>query len=175
MRVFQYVCDTDRYKHIDMEDRYWRVFERFQKESFVDQWQEVPVFIAGGSRCKMPDLFRESERVPIFSRNALDVLGDAIPADVERLPLKCEGVELYALNVLNPTTSLRINESQVLLFDSGGLMDIKWGVFQEHEIHGRGLFTIKGYLSVFMTEPFYQKIKEAKLTGLLEREVGETV
>jgi hypothetical protein len=174
MKILRYTFDPDRYQHIEVAPVNQEVFDSFQRGSLASEWQPVAVTLQG-TRLPVADLMRISARVPVLTIRALHVLDAYIPTDVERLKIVCPDVELYALNFVTRTKSLIVAQSDANVNSAGNITDIKWGIFRESEIGGRGMFTIEKHLSVFMTESFYQKIKVAKLTGLIEHPVGETV
>ncbi|HEV2512914.1 imm11 family protein [Bosea sp. (in: a-proteobacteria)] len=105
------------------------------------------------------------EHVPILKRPAVDALAPALAAYGQLLPLKGEEVWLFnATTILDP---LGHEQSRIVHFDDGDILDIEGHAFRQENIGTAEIFKLPMRASpVYITDHFVERIRRAGLRGV---------
>jgi hypothetical protein len=164
---YRYDIQPDEYEHLTLvDDAGWSVLQGFTGESRAASWRPLRVeAIPSGPRGDFPLL---ASHVPVFSRRALDVLGDLVAGDAEALPLDFPETEYYALNVLDPLDCIDEERSEIERFSDGTVMFVSRYVFFRGCTQGRALFKVRSteLQDVFVSDDFRRRVEEHGLRGL---------
>ncbi len=109
---------------------------------------------------------------PVFSQRAVDALLDLLVENGELLPLEVEDGKYYIYNVTRRLDALDEEQSELMRFSTGRIMNVMRYGFQRAKLQGAAIFKvpqIRG--NVFVTEPFVRRVEEVRLTGLEFSEV----
>ncbi len=105
--------------------------------------------------------------VPVFSRKAITVLRDLLENSGELFRVLCSKEEYFLFNVTRLTDALDETNSECARFDDGRIFDIERHSFFPEKLPGLIIFKLEQHPlgSVYVTEPFVQRVKSTGLKG----------
>ena len=108
-----------------------------------------------------------SSHVPVFSPKAVTVLEEFLKPNGELLPISCDGEKYFLFNATRVVDALDEPKCGLQLFDDGGIMDIIHYSFLKAKLIGIVIFKVPqdplGW--VYVTDPFVNKVRTARLKG----------
>lgn len=135
----------------------------------IEGWTPLPVEADENygdvSTCDFPSLIGH---VPVFSARAVSVLRDFLMPNGQVLPLAYDREDYYAYNITNMLDALNLEQSEIIRFSTGRIMDIRRYEFFAEKLEGDpGIFKLAAtpLLRVFVTEKFKQMVNNYGLTG----------
>ncbi len=147
---------------------------KFDGNRVAHRWQPVKVKIDEKDErpCDKPTF----SYGPVFSRRALDILGDIIGSNVEILPLIYEKGDYYLINVINLLDCINYEKAQYIPFSSGRPMRFVQYSFKENLVKSVDIFKIVEFpkVTVFVSEKFKEVVTKNKLTGFKFIEVWDS-
>ena len=115
--------------------------------------------------------------LPIFTRRAIEVLGDLLEGNGEIIPTTCEGDQIFFFNVTKVIDALDESDSEVIRFDdSSDVMRIGRHVFFRIKLVGSLIFKIPQWPTrrVYVTDRFVKRVESTGLKGFWFRRVWST-
>ncbi len=105
--------------------------------------------------------------IPVFNRKALNALVDLLKPNGQLLPITCEGEEYFLFNVTRLVDALDEDNCDLERFDDGRIMDVDRYAFFMEKLRGETLFKLRQdpLGSVYVTDPFVQRVLETGLRG----------
>ncbi|KGE19009.1 imm11 family protein [Paenibacillus wynnii] len=115
-------------------------------------------------------------KVPVFSRKAINSTGDLLDNDVQILPIQINLQEYYLLNVTCVIDCFNYEKSLYRTRSNGTIRDISKYVFHTNRLDGQFIYkTPEEVLSkVFVTDKFRDRVIEQGLTGFSFRELFDS-
>jgi hypothetical protein len=151
------------------------IYERFNGQPMASDGQ--PVAITAADEDDETALLADHALlgiVPVFTVRAVEVLLDFLRPNGELLPLRYGRAEYMAYNVTRVVDALDESRSKLMRFrDSGRVQLIQEYVFWPERVAGLSIFKIPQLIKafVFVTDPFVERVKGARLTGFDFRKV----
>lgn len=175
MRVFRLGSDSDKYEALTTADEDTPAF-RFDGTPKGDSWRPVrvwPEHDPNRKRQRPPGDFPSLLRPPVFSRRAVDCIGDVLRANGELLPLDCESGEYYVYNVTNLTDALDEDRSQINRGEDGRVWSVWNPHFRPEALEGELIFKLVQHPTgdVYVTDEFVELVRMHRLKGFKFREV----
>ncbi len=104
--------------------------------------------------------------IPVFDKEAVDVLQKFLVNSAEVLPLKNSEKDFYVINVTQVVDCIDYDRAVVKLFSDGSIMRFKKYAFIENKVRGLDLFKIKDERSMpFVSDEFKNTVEAAGLEG----------
>jgi hypothetical protein len=151
------------------------IYERFNGQPMATDWQ--PVAITAADEDDETALLADHTLlgvVPVFTVRAVEVLLDFLRPNGELLPLRYGRAEYMAYNVTRVVDAPDESRSKLTRFQSSGrIQSIQEYVFWPERVVGLSIFKIPQLIKafVFVTDPFVERVKSARLTGFEFRKV----
>ena len=169
MNVYILDADVNKYRGIYYKDAEDVVDfnRRFDGTSVKKNWRGQEEFAFIPQRLPKGDTPGLSTHIPVFSVRAVAVLADLLEKNGELLPTTCDGEDYFVFNVTRVIDALDEANCELKRFSSGRIMDIVRYSFVEAKLIGIVIFKLRQDLlgSVYVTDPFVQRVKAAKLKG----------
>ena len=115
--------------------------------------------------------------LPIFTRRAVEALGDLLEDNGEIIPATCEGDRIFFFNVTKVIDALDESSSEVIRFDdSSDVMSIDRHAFFREKLVGAAIFKIPQWPTrrVYVTDRFVERVESTGLKGFWFRRVWST-
>ena len=174
MDIYILQSDADRYPGlVTVDDQDWARFTQFDGRSLAPSWSPVrvlPNYEFSGQK-DLSDFPNLLTHVPVFSKNASQVLGEMLKDGGELLPLICAQGTYLAYNVTQVVDALDIERSELVRFSNGRIMDAKHYTFHPDKLPSANIFKIPqtSVMDVFVTSRFVDVATTAGLSGFLFR------
>jgi hypothetical protein len=180
MNVYQLNSDLDHYQNLTVTDEVHHYINQhfLHRTPLKDSWKPLQVSVLQFKRGKVdygalpPNDFPMVGGMPIFSKRAVDSLGDMLSENGEVLPLLFEGKKnvYFAFNPLRLVDALNEEHSQLVRFEDGRVMLVERYEFQPDRLNRYVLFKIPQETArIYVTDEFVNRVKETSLTGFLFR------
>jgi uncharacterized protein DUF1629 len=173
--VYEIQSQPDDYAALLFDDENDRdvVFDAFDGTSMLAWWRPLRLhWETEGGRYPIPD-FTTVGQGPIFSRGAIDAVGELLDGRGERLPIEvADGGEYAFFNVTEFRVALDEDASDLVRFDDGDVMEIDRYQFNGDQLEGATIFMLPQQPNrTYVTDHFAKRAREAGLTGmdLIER------
>ena len=176
MKVYILRADSNRYQTLVpvRADTWQEELARFDGTPFGTSWSPVDVQVSHEDE-KNKDLLPSDfpsliPYIPVFSRRAIEVLGDLLQGNGEILPLNCTEGVYFAFNVTRIVDALDTSRSQLKLFQSTGrIMRVIRYEFLTDKLSSFTIFKLPQFdkSEVFVTDGFVQRVQEHNLTGFV--------
>ena len=125
-----------------------------------------------GHRWKKAEMPWMGEHLLVLKPRAVSNLRDICLQAGELLPLSCDSAELLAWNVTTVVDALDETQSSLERFPSGRIMSVNKYQFKSRLVQGLVAFRVPQIrTSIFLGPEFFEKAKEAGLTGTCFKEV----
>lgn len=105
--------------------------------------------------------------VLVLHERAAGLLAPLLDRYGELLPLSCPNADLWLFNVLTVVDALDEENSEIVRFDDGGILDVQRYAFRADPAQGLALFKVPQLLRgpLFVGDEFVDAIEAAGLTG----------
>jgi hypothetical protein len=185
-RCYQGVLEADKENRERME-KYESNYDLFQGGKIGDAWQPVHVIIDRSRVDEWTPLppsgdfprFEGAGIEPVFSRRALDALGDLLQENGEILPLSCDEGEYYLFNTTRIVDAIDVEHTEfkpysevdpdmALLDDDPDSPTITHFAFHPEIVKSLTIFKISNKYNKatpMVTDKFVQRVQEAGLEG----------
>ncbi|MFZ5868250.1 MAG: imm11 family protein [Thermodesulfobacteriota bacterium] len=175
MRIYIVQPDVNKYRglyYTDSKD----VVEfnrRFNGTPMKNTWNLQDKFEFVSLRLPKGDVVGLSSHIPVFGARAVELLGDLLEGNGELLPITVGGVDYFVFNVTRVIDALDEANSEVDRFESGEIFDVDRYSFFPEPLEDATVFKIPHAVlqDVFVTNPFVERVQEAKLKGFKFRMV----
>ncbi|MCG7505046.1 imm11 family protein [Mesorhizobium retamae] len=105
------------------------------------------------------------EHVPILKKPALDALAPVLAKYGQLLPV--QGEEAWLFNATTVLDALDPDQSRIVYFDNGDILDIERSVFRKEVIGSTEIFKLPMRASaVYVTDGFVEQVRNAGLRGV---------
>jgi len=105
--------------------------------------------------------------VPVFSRHAVDALGELLKGNAELLKLDYRKGDYFILNVTRFVDAFDEKKSKYKCFSNGGISGIDRIYFHEEKLGRHPIFRIPQFpVQIYVTERFVRRAQEAELVGI---------
>lgn len=165
-------ADANKYQNLVLADEDdWEVIYRFNGKPLRSFWMplSVKVLYDDDQNKNLPasDFPLLFSTLPVFSERAVKLLEPLLKGDGELLPLSCNEGNYVAFNVTRVVDALNAEQSDLVRFSDGKIMDIRRYVFDRDKLTNGDLFKIPQTPQgkVFVTDKFKEAVQEAGLTG----------
>lgn len=159
----------DNFHSLEMQPECGGVFHR---KSLVKDFSSIDVEVRDPVERRQFGDMTFWVNAPVFSQRAIDVLGPALKEGCEKIPLRCHGEELYAINVLKETKEFNSEESILRTLPDGRLMDVKEYAFFGCDNEQPDIFRIPGlYNQKYVNQSFVDVVRSHRLKGFSFQEV----
>jgi hypothetical protein len=101
----------------------------------------------------------------MFSGRAIEVLHDMLEPNGELIPLICDDGEFCLYNLQTRIDALDLARAEVDHFTDGTLCDVFRYALHADRLQGATIFRLPVTARDFVTQPFVDRVNEAKLTG----------
>jgi len=169
VNVFILDADVNKYRGIYYADDETVVEfnQRFDGRPMKLTWTGKEEFHYVTGRLREGDTPGLSSHIPVFNAKAVEVLKDLLEPNGELLPIACDGVGLFLFNVTRFSDALDEANCDLVRFDDGRIMIIDRYSFIKAELVGEIAFKLRQEpLSwVYVTDPFVERVRVAKLKG----------
>lgn len=169
MNVYVLDADVNKYQVIyyTNEDDIVEFKRSFNGTPMKDTWRAQDRFQFVPRRLSKGDTPGLNTHIPVFSPKAAKVLADFLEPNGELLPITCGGEEYFVFNVTRVIDALDEDNCELKRFDSGRIMFVESFCFFPEKLIGINLFKVPQCIlqDVFVTEPFVERVKTAKLKG----------
>jgi hypothetical protein len=169
IKVFILRPDSDRFRGLYFRDEAdVDVIHRFNGLP-IAEWSPVGVDVDDeGPYLPEGDFPSLIGHIPVFSQRAAEALGDMLEPNGQLLPLDCGRGVYYAYNVTKLVDALDEEQSEIVRFSSGRIMDIR-----RYALAGEGLdegltifkLSVTPLLRVFVTGRFVEAVELSGLVG----------
>lgn len=169
MKFESFKTDADNFANLVFaNESEWEVIYRFDGRPLEHDWEPLRLELLNGD-LPVGDFLTFQSHIPVFGTRARDELGDIFASSGEILPLSCPAEDFFALNVTSLVDALDEENSDIAYLSNGKIFDIRRASFDPRLVSSMDLFKIpQAPLSkVFVSERFIERVKKAKLTGLL--------
>ena len=134
-------------------------------------WSPVKVRLVreeGGIAFKESDAPWLGGHALIFTKRAIEALGELLLASGELLPLLCDDADLWIYNPIHVVDALDEGASEIIRFKDRRIMSVKRYVFHEDAVREEKIFKIKRLRvsPTFVGEAFVLAWNRAALRGL---------
>ena len=178
MNVYILKADPNEFQVLVADDKAtWReVLFCFDGRTLSSKWTPPTLRIYAGDIADgkpagdFPNLI---SFIPVFSKRALNVLGDLLADSGEILPLLCSEGSYYAFNVTRMIDALDETTSFERFESSGRVCGILQHQFNADKVEGLVIFKMP-YMhksDVYVTDRFVDRVREANLQGFRFSEV----
>ena len=169
MNVYILDADANKYRGIyyTNEDDIVEFNRRFNGAPIKRSWTGKEKFSFVPRRLPKGDTPSLSSHIPVFNAKAVNMLADFLEPNGELLPIACDGEKFFLFNVTTVVDALDENSSELKLFNSGGIMSIERHSFTQEKLIGVTVFKLPQRVLgwAYVTDPFVDKVKVAKLKG----------
>lgn len=168
MKIYKLNFDVDNYDNLYIPgDVSADFYQMFDGNSIKGVWRKL----------KVKKISNKKERIlgdapgftiPVFSTKALNALLPLIKNDVEILPIDCDGLELYGINVLSVIDAIDYKLSDYETFRDGKrILAFHKYVFRSKQIKDRNIFKIpdERRREAFVSQLFYDTVVNNGLKG----------
>jgi len=169
MKVYILDADPDKYRGIyyTIEDDIVEFNRRFKGTPMKETWTGREKFAFVPRRLPRGDTPSLSSHIPVFNARAVKVLGDLLNHSGELLPIVCDNESYFLFNVTQVVDALDEARCELERFDDGRIMFIDSYSFIERKLAGVTIFKLPqrplGW--AYVTDPFVERVKAAKLKG----------
>jgi len=169
MEVYTLRADVNKYRgiyYINADDIV-EFNRRFDGTPMKETWTGKEQFAYIPDRLRKGDTPGLSTHIPVFGLKAVATLEDFLRPNGELLPMTCDGERLFLFNVTRVVDALDEDNCELERFSSGRIMDVESFSFFQRKLSGIIVFKIPQLIlmDVFVTEPFVERVKTAKLKG----------
>jgi hypothetical protein len=105
--------------------------------------------------------------IPVFSRHAADLLASVLTPYGQLWPLLCEDAEYIMFNVTTLVDAMNEDDSDIVRFKSGRIMEIRNYVLNERRLNAAPIFKLPqtALMDVFVTDEFVNMVLASHLKG----------
>lgn len=172
MKIWHFGADADNFNNlVPVDENDWKKFE-FNGTRIKSSWKKIEVRTI--EEIQFSDFPSLIPGVPVFSKKALECLGDLICESVEVLPLLHEKEELFAINVIKVLDCVDYDQSEYKRFATSGriMRFTKYG-FCKDKVINTPIFKISDEPSKrpFVSDTFRSCVLEYGLKGFEFKEV----
>jgi len=145
---------------------------QFDGNKIINSWTPLKLeLFKGEKRSDAPYL---SPGVLVVSKKTIEVFSDLLEGAVEYLPVECDNMDYYLINVVNIVDCIDYERSEVKRFSSSGrIMKFKKFAFKDDKVGNNHIFKIpeltKGY--IFVSDVLKNRILQSKIAGIGFEEV----
>lgn len=169
MNIYVLDADVNNYRGIYYtdEDDIVDFNLRFNGVSLKEHWTDQDRFRFVPRNLPKGDSPGLSTHIPVFGTRTVKALADMLQGNGELLPISCGGEEYYLFNVTRIVDALDEENCDLERFDDGRILDIDDYSFFQEKLIGMYIFKIPQLVlsDVFVTDPFVERVSEAKLKG----------
>lgn len=140
----------------------------FDGHSIKSEWSEVEVDIQENS-AKLGDILGLGADFLVVNNRALKIILDIAKESVEVLPLKCNRMDLYIINILDVVDCLNIQKSKFKLYKAcDEIQSIEEYELDKKKIGDSVLFKIDKIISghMYATDYFKEMLEKENIQGL---------
>lgn len=136
----------------------------WQPQSLASRWKPMPV---AGPVNPFNDYPCLEIAKPVFSRRAVDALGEMLTRNGELLPLKTDVGEYYLYIVLTKLNALDTTKSKMVRTSpSKTALDIDYFAFKPSALRGAAIFRVREHPNIYLvTDAFKARVEQAGLNG----------
>jgi RHS repeat-associated protein len=169
MRVFELRPDVEGFRWLDLVNSgEYNILSELNDQPAGSAWKPLAAewieddLNAGKPKSDFPTL----GTTPVFSQRAVDALLDLLVENGELLPIRVEDGTYFVYNVTRKVHALDEDRSELVRFSTGGVMRIARYEFYPDKVEALTIFKIpQSRAKVFVTEPFVERVYDARLTG----------
>jgi len=169
MKVYILKADVNRFRGIYYQDSKSIVEfnRRFNGTPIKKTWTGKERFAFIPERLPKGDILGLSSHIPVFNCRAVEALADLLEPNGELLPITCNGEQYFLFNATRLVDALDEANCEIIRFSDGGILDVVRYSFFEKKLIGVVAFKLpqKPLWSVYVTDPFVQRVKAAGLKG----------
>jgi hypothetical protein len=169
MKVHILDADVDKYRglYYTNNDRVTEFNRRFNGTPMKSSWRIVKDFAFVPADLPKGDTPGLSSHIPVFNMKAARILADYLESSGEFLPIICDGEKYFLFNATRVVDALDEKNSRLKLFHDGRIMYIDRYFFSKDKLAGTVVFKLpqKPLGWVYVTDPFVERVRRAKLTG----------
>ncbi len=169
MNVYVLDADVNKYKGIYYvnSDDIVEFNRRFDGSSLKKNWTGQEEFGFAPDRRPKGDTPGLSSHIPVFSRRAVEILGDLLKDSGELLPITCEGEDYFLFNVTRLVDALDEDASGLERLSTGRIMAIDRYSFVKSKLMGVDIFKLpqKPLSYPYVTDAFVRRVEDSGLKG----------
>jgi len=169
MNVYILDADVNRYRGIYYlnSENIVEFNRRFNGTPMRKTWRGQDKFAFIPERLPKGDTPGLSSHIPVFGSRAVETLADLLEPNGELLPIACDGEQYFLFNATRLVDALDEANCEVERFSDGGILDITRYSFFQKKLEGVIVFKLpqKPLWSVYVTDPFVERVKAAGLKG----------
>jgi len=111
--------------------------------------------------------------IPVFSYRAAEALSPLLKSNGELLPLRADHDDYFAFNVTALVPALSTEQSDIVYYPSGRVMDVKKYVFDSSHLGSQPIFKVPetALMDVFVNHEFASTVDRHQLRGFSLSEV----
>jgi hypothetical protein len=170
MKLLRFVPRTNDFGYLDNSGD-WSLFVKGKP---INSWKPITVkYVAHGKKSgDFPGLLLN---VPVFSKNAWEILQKLVEKDVQAFEITTKVGPYFVINVLAVIDCLDKKHSEFVYYPNGSIMRVASYVFKKGTIKNHHMFLIPETtgLEVLVTEEFVNVVQDNKLAGVRFEYVGE--
>ena len=148
----------------------YEIFNKFDGSSQLDKWHPIKMNIGPGDEHEkglQSDFPWLGSDVLVMRKRAVLALRDIFDAHGELLPLRLDGVELFAFNARTVDALDESKSDLMRIPDTERIMLIRRPVFIASKIHGLDIFRLPHRGSpTYVSQNFVDRVASARLVGL---------
>lgn len=178
MRAFILKSDVLHYRQLVLAERpdLLEVVRRFDGTSLHSTELDLRIEV-DDETISLPkaDITLVESHIPVFSKRAIDALGDMLVGRGDIVSVSCSDGEYFAFNVTSLLNAMDTKSSDIKYFPNGKIMAVRSYVLHQSKISSP-IFKLSQtpMRAVFVTDDFVEVVERAQLVGFLFEQVRVT-